>query len=47
VLFLQNHGVFVGADSAEEITALYDGIMAELAAFCAEKGVFGYPRGKE
>ncbi len=39
VIFLQNHGVFVGADSAEEISAVYDGIMAKLAAYCAEKGV--------
>ena len=39
VIFLQNHGVFVGADSAEEISAVYDGIMAKLVAYCAEKGV--------
>ncbi|MBQ4329224.1 MAG: SDR family NAD(P)-dependent oxidoreductase [Lentisphaeria bacterium] len=39
VIFLQNHGIFVGADSAEEITAIYDSIMAKLSAFCADKGV--------
>jgi len=39
VLFLQNHGVFVGADSAEEIDAIYDNMMAKLASFCKEKNV--------
>lgn len=32
ILFLQNHGVFVAADSAEEIQALYDSIFATLRA---------------
>lgn len=31
IIFLQNHGVFVGADSLEGIDALYDSIMARLA----------------
>ena len=39
VIFLQNHGVFVGADSAEEITAIYDDMMKKLAAYCANKSV--------
>jgi len=39
VIFLQNHGVFVGADSADEIDALYTGIMEILKDFCAAKGV--------
>jgi len=32
ILFLQNHGVFVAADSAEEIQARYDSIFATLRA---------------
>lgn len=32
VIFLQNHGVFVGADTTEEIDSLYAGIMAKLEA---------------
>ena len=32
VIFLQNHGIFVGADSVAEIDAVYDGIMNTLAA---------------
>ena len=32
ILFLQNHGVFVAADTAEEIKALYDHIFATLKA---------------
>ncbi len=32
VIFLQNHGIFVGADSAEEIDAIYSGIMSKLEA---------------
>jgi len=31
VIFLQNHGVFVGADSLEEIKALYEEIMRKIA----------------
>ncbi|MCF6176683.1 MAG: SDR family NAD(P)-dependent oxidoreductase [Victivallaceae bacterium] len=30
VIFLQNHGVFVGGDSADEIDAVYSSIMAKL-----------------
>ena len=30
LIFLQNHGVFVGADSCEEIDAIYNGVMALL-----------------
>ena len=32
VIFLQNHGIFVGADSTDEIEAIYTGIMDKLAA---------------
>ncbi|MDR1859798.1 MAG: SDR family NAD(P)-dependent oxidoreductase [Bacteroidales bacterium] len=32
VIFLQNHGVFVGADSTAEIKAIYDGLIAKLDA---------------
>ena len=32
VIFLQNHGVFVGADSTEEIDRIYGGIMDRLEA---------------
>ena len=32
VIFLQNHGVFVGADTPEEIHRLYEGIMGTLEA---------------
>jgi rhamnose utilization protein RhaD (predicted bifunctional aldolase and dehydrogenase) len=32
VIFLQNHGVFVGADSIEEIRRIYDEIMAKIGA---------------
>ena len=39
VAFLGNHGVFVGADTAEEIKALYDNIMSKLAAFVTEQGI--------
>ncbi len=39
VIFLQNHGVFVAADSAEEIVAIYDEMVKKLAAYCAAKGV--------
>ena len=30
VIFLQNHGIFVGADTTEEIDEIYDGIMSKL-----------------
>ena len=39
VIFLQNHGVFVGADSAEEIDALYADMIRKLTDYCAAKGV--------
>ena len=39
VIFLQNHGVFVGADSVEEMDDIYSGIMKTLADYCAAKGV--------
>ena len=32
VIFLQNHGIFVGADTTAEIETIYDGIMDKLAA---------------
>ena len=32
VIFLQNHGIFVAADTTEEIESIYDGILARLAA---------------
>ena len=32
VIFLQNHGIFVGADTTEEIEQIYSGIMAKLEA---------------
>ena len=39
VIFLQNHGVFVGADSAEELRGIYTGIMTKLEEFVAAAGV--------
>ena len=30
VIFLQNHGIFVGADTTDEIVGIYDGIMSKL-----------------
>ena len=39
VIFLQNHGVFAGADSAEGINKIYDNIMSTLKAFYASKNV--------
>ena len=39
VIFLQNHGVFVGADSAEEIDALYNAMMSTLAEYCRKQNV--------
>ena len=32
VIFLQNHGIFVGADTTSEIERIYDGIIARLEA---------------
>ncbi len=39
VIFLQNHGVFVGADSAEEIDAIYADMMGKLQKYCFAQGV--------
>lgn len=39
VIFLQNHGVFVGGNSAEEIDSAYAQIMEKLAARCAEVNI--------
>ena len=39
VIFLQNHGVFVGADTADEIDALYSKIILTLHEYYQEKGV--------
>jgi NAD(P)-dependent dehydrogenase (short-subunit alcohol dehydrogenase family) len=39
VAFLGNHGVFVAADSQEEIKALYADIMDKLAAFVTAQGI--------
>jgi NAD(P)-dependent dehydrogenase (short-subunit alcohol dehydrogenase family)/rhamnose utilization protein RhaD (predicted bifunctional aldolase and dehydrogenase) len=39
VIFLQNHGVFVGGNSAEEIDSAYELIMEKLAARCAEANI--------
>ena len=36
IMFLQNHGVFVAADSVDEIDALYAGIMSILSDIAAE-----------
>jgi NAD(P)-dependent dehydrogenase (short-subunit alcohol dehydrogenase family)/rhamnose utilization protein RhaD (predicted bifunctional aldolase and dehydrogenase) len=38
VIFLQNHGVFVGADSDTEIIAIYDTILATLRQACEAAG---------
>ncbi len=40
VIFLQNHGIFVGADSTEEIEKIYDGVLTVL-----EKQVQALPEG--
>ncbi|MBQ6254132.1 MAG: SDR family NAD(P)-dependent oxidoreductase [Bacteroidales bacterium] len=32
VIFLQNHGIFVGADTTEEIESIYNGVMETLSA---------------
>ena len=39
VIFLQNHGVFVGADSDAEIIGVYDAMLATLRAACLAAGV--------
>ncbi len=39
VIFLQNHGVFVGGNTEEEIRATYDKIMGTLTDYYASKGV--------
>lgn len=39
LIFLQNHGVFAGADTPEEIDALYDSVMGTLAGAYARAGV--------
>ena len=39
VAFLGNHGVFVAADTAEEIKALYENIMSKLSAFVTGQGI--------
>lgn len=39
VIFLQNHGVFVGGDSEAEIRAAYDSIMSTLENYYASQGV--------
>lgn len=36
VIFLQNHGIFVGADSTSEIEAIYDSVIAKLEAAAGE-----------
>lgn len=40
VIFLQNHGVFVGADTIEEIRQIYDGIMSKLGSYVVRKPNF-------
>lgn len=39
LIFLQNHGVFAGADTPEEIDAIYTGVMTVLADAYAKAGV--------
>ena len=39
VIFLQNHGVFVGADSPEEVKAIYDDITSKLTAAYKAAGI--------
>ena len=39
VIFLQNHGVFVGADTPEEVKAIYDDITSKLIAAYQEAGI--------
>jgi len=40
VILLQNHGVFVGADSADEIKKLYDQMMAKIGGMVTRKPDF-------
>ena len=40
IIFLQNHGVFVGADSADNIKKLYNELMTKLNALIAQKPDF-------
>lgn len=40
VIFLQNHGVFVGADTVEEINQLYEEIMGTLDRYIIRKPIF-------
>ena len=47
VIFLQNHGIFVGADSTEEIERIYDGIMAKLEARVEPLPAEEVPAGEE
>lgn len=39
ILFLQNHGVFVGGNSADEVKEIYQLIMSALQSFYVSKGV--------
>ena len=39
LIFLQNHGVFAGADSIEEMTALYDNVFKTLEDAYAKAGI--------
>ncbi len=39
VIFLQNHGVFVGADSIEGIKEIYDDIMGKLSTYITGRGI--------
>jgi rhamnose utilization protein RhaD (predicted bifunctional aldolase and dehydrogenase) len=39
-IFLQNHGVFVGAESIDGISEIYDGMMAKIASHLVRKPVF-------
>ena len=47
IIFLQNHGIFVGADSTEEIERIYDGIMAKLEARVEPLPAEEVPAGEE
>lgn len=39
IIFLQNHGVFVGADTAEEIEKIYNDIQEKISSHCIAAGV--------
>ncbi|MEI6515281.1 MAG: class II aldolase/adducin family protein [bacterium] len=45
VIFIENHGVFVSADSAENIRMLYQQVMGTLQAEYQKKGVTGFVAG--